>query len=210
MTTGRWAARLALVLLPASMSSPVAQAPPAAAGSIRFTDVTTTARIGFVHQSGASPDKYMFETFGSGVAWIDFDSDSFPDLYFVNGAPGSANALYRNNRDGTFTDVTAGAGVAADGSRTYKTGVAVGDFDGNGHLDLYVTAFGPNILYRNNGNGTFTDVTVAAGVAGGPTDWSTSTGFLDFDRDGDLDLFVVNYLDFRMTETIGNIRRLPK
>ena len=200
MRPGRWAVRLALLLLPAFISSPAAQKTPATAGSIRFTDVTTSARIGFVHQSGASPDKYMFETFGSGVAWLDFDNDGFPDLYFVNGAPGSVNALYRNNRDGTFTDVTASAGVAADGSRAYKTGVAVGDFDGNGYLDLYVTAFGPNILYRNNGNGTFTDVTATAGVAGGSTDWSTSTGFLDFDRDGDLDLFVVNYLDFRMTD----------
>jgi len=144
----------------------------------------------------------MVETFGSGVGWIDYDNDGFPDLYFVNGAPGTANALYHNNRDGTFTDVTRQAGVAGEGAGTgaYKTGVAVGDYDNNGFLDLYVTALGPNVLYRNNGDGTFTDVTSAAGVAGGPTEWSTSTGFLDFDRDGHLDLYVVNYLDYRLTE----------
>ena len=133
-----------------------------------FTDVTAKAGITFVHKSGASPQKYMVETFGSGVAWIDYDNDGFEDLYFVNGAPGAANALYHNNHDGTFTDVTAKA--RADGSgagkAAYKTGVAVGDYDGNGYLDLYVTSLGPNLLYKNNGDGTFSDVTAAAGVAG--------------------------------------------
>jgi hypothetical protein len=168
----------------------------------RFVDVTARSGIDFVHKSGGSPEKYMVETFGSGVAWIDYDNDGFPDLYFVNGAPGTANALYHNNRDGTFTDVTRQAGVAGEGAGkdAYGTGVAVGDYDNNGFLDLYVTAFGPNILYRNNGDGTFTDVTSAAGVAGGPTEWSTSTGFLDYDRDGHLDLYVVNYLDYRLAE----------
>jgi enediyne biosynthesis protein E4 len=166
---------------------------------VRFADATAAAGIDFVHASGASPEKRMMETFGSGVAWIDYDNDGFQDLYFVNGAPGAANVLYRNNKDGTFRDVTQQAGVDGSGSgRTaYKTGVAVGDYDNDGYLDLYVTAFGPNILYRNNKNGTFTDVTAAAGVAGGSNEWSTSTGFFDFDRDGDLDLYVVNYLDVR-------------
>jgi enediyne biosynthesis protein E4 len=167
---------------------------------IRFVDVTTAAGIDFVHASGASDDKYLFETFGSGVAWIDFDGDGYPDLYFVNGAPRSANRLYRNNGDGTFTDVTTKAGVAATHTDAHKTGVAVGDFDNDGHLDLYVTAFGPNILYRNNGDGTFSDVTAEAGVAGGRDEWSTSAGFFDFDRDGQLDLYVVNYVDFSMAE----------
>ncbi len=144
----------------------------------------------------------MVETFGSGVAWIDYDNDGLQDLYFVNGAPGAANALYHNNRDGTFTDVTAQARVDGGGAgkNAYKTGVAVGDYDNNGYLDLYVTSFGPNILYKNNGDGTFADVTAAAGVAGRPSEWSTSTGFLDFDRDGDLDLYVANYLDFRRND----------
>ncbi len=182
-----WAAGLALL---ASQRT----APPAAA--MRFEDVTAAAGIAFVHQSGASPDKRMVETFGSGVAWIDYDNDGFPDLFFVNGAPGSSNALYHNNRDGTFTDVTAKAGVAGAGSRAFKTGVAVGDYDNDGYLDLFVTALGPDTLYRNNHDGTFTDVTAAAGVAGPPTQWSTSSGFFDYDHDGRLDLFVADYVDY--------------
>ena len=172
-----------------------------------FVDVTAKAGITFAHKSGASPDKFMFETFGSGLAWIDYDNDGFPDLYFVNGAPGTPNALYHNNRDGSFTDVTERAGVGAnsggkDGpaAKAYKTGVAVGDYDNDGNLDLYVTAFGPNILFHNNGDGTFSDATAKAGVAGGPNEWSTSTGFFDYDRDGRLDLYVVNYLDYRLDE----------
>ena len=193
------AASAFLAAAPASVSR---QAPaPRPDAHVQFVDVTAKSKIGFVHKSGASPEKYMVETFGSGVAWIDYDNDGFPDLYFVNGAPGAANALYHNDHDGTFTDVTAKAGVAGNlGAGVYKTGVAVGDFDNDGYLDLYVTAFGPNALYKNNGDGTFTDVTATAGVAGGPKEWSTSTGFFDFDRDGRLDLYVVNYLDYRLDE----------
>jgi enediyne biosynthesis protein E4 len=186
---------LPCLLAPLILAMQAASAPP-----IQFVDVTAKAGIKFVHQSGATPEKYMFETFGSGVAWIDYDNDGFPDLFFVNGAPGSSNALYHNNTDGTFTDVTARAGVGGAGSTAYRTGVAVGDYDNDGDLDLYVTAFGPNTLYRNNGDGTFTDVTAAAGVAGPADEWSTSTGFFDFDRDGDLDLFVVNYLDYHKSD----------
>jgi hypothetical protein len=191
-------APLVCLLVPPSLSGQLSQATPQP--DVPFVDVTAKSTIDFMHKSGASPEKYMVETFGSGVAWIDYDNDGFPDLYFVNGAPGAANALYRNNGDGTFKDVTQQAGVAGSGNRAYKTGVAVGDYDRNGSLDLYVTAFGPNILYRNNGDGTFTDVTAAAGVAGGPSEWSTSTGFLDFDRDGNLDLYVVNYLHYRLDD----------
>jgi hypothetical protein len=168
----------------------------------RFVDATARAGLTFTHQSGATPEKRMVETFGSGVAWIDYDNDGFPDLYFVNGAPGAPSALYHNNKDGTFSDVTARAGLAGNlAAGVFKTGVAVGDYDNDGDLDLYVTALGPNTLYRNNGDGTFTDVTAAAGVAGDPTEWSTSTGFFDFDRDGDLDLYVVNYLDYRLDDS---------
>jgi hypothetical protein len=188
----------ALAGAPLTASGQRGPAPPVP--RIQFADVTARAKIDFVHKSGASPDKYMVETFGSGVAWIDYDDDGFPDLFFVNGAPGSSNALYHNNRDGTFTDVTARAGVAGHEREGYKTGVAVGDFDNDGDLDLYVTAFGPNTLYRNNRDGTFTDVTSAAGVAGPATEWSTSTGFIDVDRDGFLDLYVVNYLDYRLSD----------
>ena len=186
---------LLLLVSAALVSAEATQSKPAAPA--QFVDVTDKAGIDFVHASGASADKYMFETFGSGVAWIDYDNDGYPDLYFVNGAPGTANALYHNNKDATFTNVTRQAGVAADANRTaYKTGVAVGDYDNDDDLDLYVTAFGPNMLFRNNGNGTFTDVTAQAGVAGPAAEWSTSTGFVDVDRDGNLDLYVVNYLDF--------------
>ncbi len=185
------------LLLGAQSTSPRSETRPV------FVDVTAKAGITFVHKSGASPDKYMMETFGSGVAWIDYDNDGFPDLYFVNGAPGTPNALYHNNKNGTFTEVTERAGVAANtgaDAKAYKTGVAVGDYDNDGFLDLYVTAFGPNILYHNNGDGTFTDVTAKAGVAGSANEWSTSTGFFDYDRDGRLDLFVVHYLDYRLEE----------
>jgi enediyne biosynthesis protein E4 len=190
--------------VPMSVSSQRGAAP--AASRIQFMDVTAKARIDFVHQSGASPEKRMFETFGSGVAWIDYDNDGFQDLFFVNGAQGSSNALYHNNRDGTFTDVTARAGVAGNRGAALpavglaKAGVAVGDVDNDGYLDLYVTAFGPNTLYRNNRDGTFKDVTAAAGVAGPAAEWSTSTGFIDVDRDGFLDLYVVNYLDYRLSD----------
>jgi hypothetical protein len=170
---------------------------PAAPRVPAFTDVTAAAGITFVHDAAATPEKRMFETFGAGVAWIDYDNDGFPDLYFVNSAPGTANVLYHNNRDGTFTDVTARSGAAADADRTrYKTGAAVGDFDNDGNLDLYVTALGPDTLLRNNGDGTFSDFTARAGVAGGDKEWSTSAGFFDADQDGDLDLFVVNYLTY--------------
>jgi hypothetical protein len=165
-----------------------------------FVDVTAAAKISFVHESGATPDKFMFETFGSGVAWIDYDNDGYPDLFFVNGAAGAANGLYHNEKNGTFTDVTQQAGVAGTDSKAHKTGVAVGDYDNDGYLDLFVAAFGPDTLYHNNGDGTFTDVTAKAGVAGGPAEWSTSAGFFDYDHDGDLDLYVTNYLDYRVDD----------
>jgi len=193
------AGRLAPICLAALTLAVDQRATATAPASARFADVTAAAGIHFVQRSGASPDKRMVETFGSGVAWIDYDNDGFPDLYFVNGAPGSSNALYHNNRDGTFTDVTAKAGVAAaaGGDRTFKTGAAVGDYDNDGYLDLFLTALGPSVLYRNNHDGTFTDVTEKAGVAGAAARWSTSAGFFDYDRDGRLDLFVASYVDYR-------------
>lgn len=197
----RSTAAVMCLLAPLVLAAPAAQRP-APAGDDRhpFVDVTKRAGITFVHQSGASADKYMVETFGSGVAWVDIDNDGLQDLFLINGAPGAASALYRNTGNGRFEEVTARAGVAGTGNRAYKTGVAVGDIDNDGDLDLYVTAFGPNTLYRNNGDGTFADVTAAAGVAGPATEWSTSTGFLDYDQDGDLDLYVANYVDFRLDD----------
>ncbi len=165
---------------------------------VQFVDATAGAGITFKHENGASREKLMVETFGSGVAWLDYDNDGRLDLFFANGAGLAAgkaspgNVLYRNLGNGAFVDVTRKAGVAGRG--LFSTGVAVGDYDNDGYVDLYVTGFGGNQLLRNNGDGTFTDVTERAGVAGGG--WSSSAGFLDYDRDGDLDLYVARYLDY--------------
>jgi enediyne biosynthesis protein E4 len=171
-------------------------------GQVSFKDITQSAKIAFKHENGASADKLMIETFGSGVAWFDYDNDGFLDLFFSNGAnlhdgkPSPGNSLLHNTGKGTFADVTQKAGLAGNGG--FSTGVAVGDYDNDGFLDLYVAGYGANALYRNNGNGTFTDVTAKAGVKGGG--WSSSAGFFDYDRDGDLDLYVVRYLDYDVKE----------
>ena len=170
---------------------------------IQFVDVTQEAGIHWKHTDGRSGEKYFMETLGSGAAFFDYDADGDPDLYFVNGAPlpgyvaqeTPANCLYRNNGDGTFTDVTENAGVGDTG---YGHGCAVGDYNNDGQLDLYVTNYGTNRLYRNNGNGTFTDVAEVAGVT--EPRWSASCAFADYDRDGNLDLYVVNYIVFDIDE----------
>jgi len=186
---------LAMVLLG---MAPRAQIP--AAGGVVFTDVLPQSGITFCHQNGASDVKYYIETMGSGCALIDYDNDGWLDIYFVNGAPTPAfkpakplrNALYRNNHDWTFTDVTEKAGVP--GNSAYGMGVTVGDYDNDGYDDLFIANYGCNQLYHNNGNGTFTDVTAKAGLKSNT--WSIVGAFLDYDRDGWLDLYVVNYLDF--------------
>lgn len=163
---------------------------------VKFVDVAEEAGITFHHTSGRSGRFYLPETFGSGCAFLDYNGDGKLDLFLVNSAalPGFTQkgpfypALYRNNGDGTFTDVTRQAGLAVE---RYGMGVSVADYDNDGHPDLYLTAMGPNVLFRNNGDGTFTDVTRQAGV--GDTRWSTSAAWLDYDRDGHLDLFVCNY-----------------
>jgi hypothetical protein len=166
-----------------------------------FTDIRKQAGITFVQDSTESDQKYYLETMGTGVGWIDYDQDGLMDLYFVQSGATDAytpanplrSALYHNNGDGTFTDVTAKAGVGGEGH--YGQGVAVGDYNNDGFPDLYVTGYGRAILYRNNGDGTFTDVTAKAGV-GDDGNWSTSAGWFDFDKDGWLDLVVTNYLDW--------------
>jgi len=153
----------------------------------------------WVHSSGKSPEKYLPETTGAGCAFFDFDNDGWMDIYLVNSGkcdffnpdPPLRNALYKNNRDGTFTDVTEKAGVAGRG---FGQGVAVGDYDGDGYPDLYVTQYGRSILYHNNGDGTFTDVTEKAGVAA--PGWGSSAVWLDYDNDGRLDLFVGQFVAF--------------
>ena len=163
-----------------------------------FKDVTETAGINFVHSAGVR-SSVLPEDVGSGAAFADYDNDGHIDLYVVNNpgpldaeitetSPG--NVLYRNNGDGTFTDVTEKAGV---GDRGYGMGCVFGDYDNDGALDLYVTNYGPNVLYRNNGDGTFTDLAEKAGV--GDTRWGTGAVFGDYDNDGDLDLYVPNYIE---------------
>jgi hypothetical protein len=155
--------------------------------------------ISWQHVNGRSPEYYLPETTGAGCAFLDYDNDGWLDIYLVNSGkcdffapdPPLRNALYKNNRDGTFTDVTEKAGVGAGG---YGMGVAVGDYNSDGLPDLYVTQYGNSILYRNNGDGTFTDVTRAAGVSA--PGWGTSAVWFDYDNDGKLDLFVCRFADF--------------
>jgi enediyne biosynthesis protein E4 len=169
--------------------------------TVRFTNIRKAAGITFVQDATETEEKYYLETMGTGVGWIDYDQDGLMDLYFVQSAATDVykpakplqSALYHNNGDGTFTDVTEKAGVGGEGH--YGQGVAVGDYNNDGFPDLYVTGYGRAILYRNNGNGTFTDVTAKAGVADEGS-WSTSAGWFDFDKDGWLDLVVTNYLDW--------------
>jgi hypothetical protein len=167
-------------------------------GEVRFVDITSQAGITFSHV--ASPDKrYIVESMSGGVALFDYDNDGYLDIYLVNSltvdmvksGKKTRSALYHNNGDGTFTDVTDKAGVGDVG---WGMGVAVGDYNNDGFDDLFVTCLGQNHLFKNNGNGTFTDVTQAAGV--GESRWSTGAAFVDYDNDGNLDLFVSNYVDF--------------
>ena len=166
--------------------------------SVVFEEVPPqTSKINWVHNNAHSADRQLPETVGAGCAFLDYDNDGWLDIYFVNSGPSDfftpttplKNALYRNNRDGTFTDVTDKAGVAGG---KFGMGVAAADFDGDGYVDLYITNYGSNILYRNNGNGTFTDVTDKAGVAA--PGWSTCATWFDFDNDGKLDLFVSSFV----------------
>jgi enediyne biosynthesis protein E4 len=165
-----------------------------------FEEIPSSASgISWTHVSGRSPMAHLPETVGGGCAFFDYDNDGWIDIYLVNSGPCDffqpqqplRNALYRNNRDGTFTDVTAKAGVPGN---AYGMGVAVGDYDGDGLPDLYVTQYPKSILYHNNGDGTFTDVTAKAGVAA--LGWSTSAVWFDYDNDGRLDLFVCRFVDY--------------
>ena len=166
--------------------------------------------LDFTLQNSPTPQKYLIETMPGGVALLDYNNDGLLDIFFVNGGrltspmatpenfdrhdPRYWNRLYRQNRDVSFTDVTEAAGLANAGDANYGMGAAVGDYDNDGYPDLYVTSYGKNILYHNNGDGTFTDVTAKAGVAAGG--WSVSAGFFDYDNDGKLDLFVTRYMDW--------------
>jgi hypothetical protein len=181
---------------------------------VHFTDIRKSAGITFQQDSTQTDEKYYLETMGTGVGWIDYDQDGLMDLYFVQSGATDAykpsrplhSALYRNNGDGTFSDVTEKAGVGGEGH--YGQGVAVGDYNNDGFPDLFVTGYGRAILYRNNGNGTFTDVTAKAGVADDGA-WSTSAGWFDYDKDGWLDLVVTNYLDWSPKNNLWCGERAP-
>jgi enediyne biosynthesis protein E4 len=202
----RWIAALAAASLIWTGLQVLAQNPssPSPVALPQFEDVTQEAGIHFRHSFGEKELSSILEGTGSGCAWLDYNNDGLLDLYVVSGrhlegitdhsAPDGADAtnhLYRNNGDGTFTDVTAEAGV---GGKGFGLGVTAGDFDNDGNEDLYVTNFNSAILYHNNGNGSFTDVTVRAGVDN--PNLGVGAAFLDYDRDGRLDLFVGNYLRF--------------
>jgi hypothetical protein len=182
----------------------------AAAPAAPVFEVTLPKGLDFVLENSPTAQKYLIETMPGGVALLDYNNDGLLDIFLVNGGRVSSamqppenfgrhdprywNRLYRQNKDGSFTDVTRQAGLANAGDGNYGMGVAVGDYDNDGYPDLFVTNYGKNILYRNNGDGTFTDVTTKAGVAGGG--WSVSAGFFDYDNDGKLDLFVTRYMEW--------------
>jgi hypothetical protein len=198
------------VTVPVTGENPQEPTPPA----VQFTDITQQAGITFMHVNGAYGEKLMPEAIGGGVAFLDHDNDGDPDLLLVNsdwfpehpGAGEPLPALYRNDGNGRFTDVTRAAGLAF---RSYGMGVAAGDYDNDGWTDLYFTALSGNRLFHNDGNGHFTDVSEASGTAGPDREWSTAAAFFDIEPDGDLDLFVGNYvewsraidleIDFRLT-----------
>jgi enediyne biosynthesis protein E4 len=171
---------------------------------IHFRDITSQAGIHFTHNNGAFGKKWLPETMGPGCAFIDYDNDGYPDIVLINGedfpghpghsreSAGATLKLYHNDHDGTFTDVTRKAGLAVP---MFGLGVAVGDYDNDGFDDLFVTALGQSHLFHNNGNGTFTDVTKSAGMWG-PSEFSTSAAWVDYDRDGNLDLVVANYVQW--------------
>ncbi len=181
-------------------------APAAAKTALHFTDQTQQAGIHFKHTNGTSKQKYLPETMGAGGLFFDYNNDGHLDIYLVNSGtlsstsqlssrhPDHTNVLYRNNGNGTFVDVTAEAGLQQN--RGYGMGCLAADYDNDGDPDIYLTNFGKNQLYRNNGDGTFTDVTSRAGIGDG--NWSVSASFGDFNRDGYLDLYVANYLDYQL------------
>jgi hypothetical protein len=191
-----------------------------AAAAIAFEDVLKQSKIQFRLKNSVSPQRYSIETMTGGVALFDFDNDGLLDIFFTNGAAipslektdaSFSNRLFHNNGDGTFTDVTAKAGLAGIG---YSMGVAAGDYDNDGFVDLYVTGFNHNQLFHNNGDGTFTDVTAKAGVLGvipgvGKT-WAVTAGWFDYNNDGRLDLLIVNYLNYDLkTASLCHVGQVP-
>ena len=199
MTRSQFNALLILVLLVCTLPArpQVRNKPMTRPSAITFEDVTQKAGITWVHNNGRSDERHLPETVGAGCAFIDYDNDGWMDIVFINSGSSDffkpttplRNALYRNNHDGTFTDVTTKAGLTGD---SFGMGVAVGDYDADGFPDLYITSYGRNTLFKNTGKGTFVDVTDKAGVAA--PGWSTCAVWFDFDNDGKLDLFVSSFV----------------
>ena len=208
-------ARLILLLVCSSAAAQGPRTPPYPAtiehpGPAWFVDVASLAGLKVINVNGGSESKhYILEATGSGVAIIDYDRDGWPDIFLVNGqglkdeanpnvesAP--TNHLFHNNHDGTFTDVTEAAGLRSVG---WGQGVCVGDYDNDGYDDLFVTGYGSNRLFHNEGNGRFKEVSVSAGVAGSGKEWGTGCAFIDYDRDGKLDIAVANYVHFDLAKT---------
>ena len=175
--------------------------------NVQFVEVTREAEIRFRHERAASPEKFPLETLGAGVGWLDYNQDGFLDAFFVNSGytpvfhppEPPQPALYHNNGDGTFTDVTARSGIRSAG--TFFFGIAVADYDNDGYPDIYLTGYRHSVLYHNNRDGTFADVTPRAGV-GNDGDWGTAAGWFDYDRDGKLDLLVTNYMHFEVENNV--------
>src|SRR5438105_5856966 len=191
-----------LVLLVLFFSPVLAQSPKPQQSVADFQDLAEKASLNFEIVSGdKETKKYIIETTGTGVAILDYDNDGWPDIFIVNGTtleqnsdgPAPTNHLFHNNHDGAFTDVTEKAGLRSSG---WGQGVCAGDYDNDGFEDLYVTYYGKNRLYHNQGNGTFKELAEAAGVAGTGKEWGTGCSFVDYDRDGLLDIVVANYVDF--------------
>jgi enediyne biosynthesis protein E4 len=204
---------VSIALLAASVLASVCAIDPPHSDSV--FSVVQPRGLDFILQNSPTNQKHLIETMPGGVALLDYNNDGLIDIFLVNGGRISAttpatgnfdrrdprywNRLYRQDKDGSFTDVTQQAGLSNAGDGNYGMGVAVGDYDNDGYPDIYVTNYGRNVLYHNNGDGTFTDVTEKAGVAGGG--WSASAGFFDYDNDGKLDLFVTRYLDWDLKKS---------
>ncbi len=188
----------------ARKAAPGQEPPKTAAFAVKFENAALRAGLTTPTVFGGRTEwKYILETTGCGAAFFDYDNDGWLDVFLVNGttlegneSPRPANRLYRNNRDGTFTEVTEKAGLVKHG---WGQGVCIGDFDNNGFDDLFVTYWGHNVLYHNNGDGTFTDVTKKSGLDVAEVRWGVGCAFLDYDRDGFLDLFIANYVDFDLS-----------
>src|ERR1039457_2662978 len=201
-----WPVVLILVISGRSHSQTATQKAAGNSTIAHFIDIAEKAGLTAINVfGGIDTKKYIIETTGTGVAIFDYDNDGWPDIFFVNGttlegfpaAQAPTNHLYHNNHDGTFTDVTAKSGLIATG---WGQGVCVGDYDNDGWEDLYVTYYGKNRLYHND-HGVFTEVAEKAGVAGSGKAWGSGCAFVDYNRDGRLDLIIANYVDFNVSTT---------